>query len=98
MIDTIGPLTMRRGGGTGRRTGLKILGPERGVRVQSPPPAFRLNHLWQYLIFHRLPISDLANIFANAKTLSKEVSGGAARARTRTAAGPVVGYFASTWN
>jgi hypothetical protein len=28
-----------RGGETGRRTGLKILGPERDVRVRSPPPA-----------------------------------------------------------
>jgi hypothetical protein len=28
-----------RGGGTGRRTGLKILGPARGVWVQDPPPA-----------------------------------------------------------
>src|SRR5919108_4097835 len=28
-----------RGGGTGRRTGLKILGPARGARVRSPPPA-----------------------------------------------------------
>ena len=30
---------LRRGGGTGRRTGLKILGPARGVRVRVPPPA-----------------------------------------------------------
>ena len=29
----------RRGGGTGRRTGLKILGRESGVRVRFPPPA-----------------------------------------------------------
>ena len=28
-----------RGGGTGRRTGLKILGPARGVWVRFPPPA-----------------------------------------------------------
>ena len=28
-----------RGGGTGRRTGLKILGPARGVWVRCPPPA-----------------------------------------------------------
>ena len=28
-----------RGGGTGRRTGLKILGLARGVRVRFPPPA-----------------------------------------------------------
>src|SRR5215475_5974752 len=28
-----------RGGGTGRRTGLKILGPERGVWVRFPSPA-----------------------------------------------------------
>src|SRR5260221_9099650 len=30
---------LRRGGGTGRRTGLKILGSERSVRVRFPPPA-----------------------------------------------------------
>src|ERR1041384_390853 len=29
----------RRGGETGRRTGLKILGRESGVRVRPPPPA-----------------------------------------------------------
>src|ERR1041385_3973072 len=29
----------RRGGGTGRRTGLKILGRESGVWVRFPPPA-----------------------------------------------------------
>ena len=29
----------RRGGGTGRRTGLKILWPSQAVRVRSPPPA-----------------------------------------------------------
>ena len=28
-----------RGGGIGRRTGLKILGPAKGVRVRLPPPA-----------------------------------------------------------
>jgi hypothetical protein len=28
-----------RGGGTGRRTGLKILGSDRSVRVRFPPPA-----------------------------------------------------------
>ena len=30
---------LRRGGGTGRRTGLKILGSVRSVRVRFPPPA-----------------------------------------------------------
>ena len=32
-------LLQRRGGETGRRTGLKILRPERAVWVRSPPPA-----------------------------------------------------------
>ena len=30
---------VRLGGGTGRRTGLKIRSPERGVRVRFPPQA-----------------------------------------------------------
>ena len=37
--DTIGPSILGRGGETGRRTGLKILGPGRVVRVRFPPPA-----------------------------------------------------------
>ena len=35
--------TGRRGGGTGRRTGLKILGAQRTVRVRFPPPAPKYN-------------------------------------------------------
>src|SRR5688572_4328054 len=35
--------TIRRGGGTGRRTGLKILRPARAVRVRFPPPALFTN-------------------------------------------------------
>ena len=39
---------VRLGGGTGRRTGLKIRSPERGVRVRFPPQA---------LVFSFLPAS-----------------------------------------
>src|SRR6266700_3672904 len=42
------PRRVSRGGGTGRRTGLKILGPARGVWVRSPPPAFRIKYLETY--------------------------------------------------
>src|SRR5205823_12304673 len=43
-------LQQSRGGGIGRRPGLKIPCPERGVRVRSPPPA--------PIDSTRLPISD----------------------------------------
>src|SRR5262245_46249502 len=36
---------VRLGGGTGRRTGLKIRSPARGVRVRFPPQALSLKEL-----------------------------------------------------
>ena len=42
---------MCRGGGTGRRTGLKILGPARGVWVQFPPSVLILKDLHSHLDF-----------------------------------------------
>src|SRR5262249_21754532 len=43
--DTRTRCYLRRGGETGRRTGLKILGLERGVRVRFPSPAINYDDL-----------------------------------------------------
>ncbi len=40
-------MTAGRGGGTGRRTGLKILGPARGVWVRHPPPALKYDAVFE---------------------------------------------------
>jgi hypothetical protein len=56
---------MCRGGGTGRRTGLKILGLATGVRVRFPPSALILKDLREWAFYPNLPFwPDFARNFA----------------------------------
>jgi hypothetical protein len=50
---------MCRGGGTGRRTGLKILGLARGVWVQFPPSVLRINNLQKLSFQHAIQFFSL---------------------------------------
>ena len=45
----------RRGGGTGRRTGLKILSPYRGVWVRFPSPALKTKNLQELPFWGKSP-------------------------------------------
>ena len=54
---------MCRGGGTGRRTGLKILGLARGVRVRFPPSALIIKDLHSHFRFCEMPPNGALCLF-----------------------------------
>jgi hypothetical protein len=57
---------MCRGGGTGRRTGLKILGLATGVRVRFPPSAVILKDLRESSLYDKsFKTAVFARVFAH---------------------------------